>query len=73
MQCPICKNKLNPSDQVCSKCGANIIYCDNCGAANEKEEKFCGQCGNVLAGKECSEGETSVSYTHLTLPTILLV
>lgn len=60
MQCPICKNKLNPSDQVCSKCGANIIYCDNCGAANAKEEKFCGQCGNVLAGKECSEGETFI-------------
>lgn len=60
MQCPICKNKLNPGDQVCSKCGVNIIYCDNCGAANKKEGKFCSQCGKVLTGKEFSEGETFI-------------
>ena len=60
MQCPICKNKLNSGDQVCSECGETIIYCDNCGAANKKEEKFCGQCGNSLTGKEFSEGETFI-------------
>ncbi|MDO4921885.1 MAG: zinc ribbon domain-containing protein [Phascolarctobacterium sp.] len=60
MQCPICKNNLNPGEQVCSKCGTNIIYCDNCGAANKQEEKFCGRCGNVLAGKDFSEGETFI-------------
>ena len=38
-----------------------VWACPRCGFNNEREVKFCAKCGEA------------VSYTHLTLPTILLV
>ena len=63
------------------------MFCPNCGTKNEDDALFCGNCGTRLVidvpqetpvqeGVEEEPEVTpvqAVSYTHLTLPTILRV
>ena len=72
-------------DESCSKnepCDANCDSCTGCESCSDREEDVCAAGGYVLLGcggssaGACVPAPTplpTVSYTHLTLPTILLV
>ena len=65
-------NQKNAKDN-CPRCVKGKMVTDN-----ESGEMFCSKCGFVMSEKIQESGPewrsfTPVSYTHLTLPTILLV
>jgi hypothetical protein len=48
--CPSCKDKVDPDELYCNKCGANLRankLC-SCGTQNDLGDKYCKKCGKQL-------------------------
>jgi len=51
-KCPKCHDEIDEDEKRCSNCGydlvANLDYRCDCGKVNQKEDKFCRECGTPL-------------------------
>ena len=70
----VCKLSAKPEFIENAKAG-NVLArkCTKCGELHLATVYFCKKCGNKDFEDAIIEGKGTVSYTHLTLPTILLV
>lgn len=46
--CPFCDMELQEESPICKGCGANLRYCENCGAALSKDAEKCPECGTKV-------------------------
>jgi len=50
MECPICKASNGEVKRFCTACGTPLgALCRRCGKMGKLEDKYCGDCGAVLA------------------------
>jgi transcriptional regulator with XRE-family HTH domain/ribosomal protein L37E len=50
-KCPSCGDEIDSDEKVCSSCGYTFEkekVCISCGKVNQKDDKYCRQCGTLL-------------------------
>jgi class 3 adenylate cyclase len=53
VECPSCNADVPNGKRYCIKCGAAMpLTCSTCGSFNAPDDRFCGDCGKPLPGRE---------------------